>query len=98
MLEIGLSKESYCLLAPGGHSHCDSGVMCTARDLLIFARFVMNGGVWNGKKYINEEFMKAAVSFQTDTYILGNIQQINNIYGYGYLIWKMPRNGFAFLG
>lgn len=98
LLEIGFSKESYCLLAPGGHSHCDSGVMCTARDLLIFARFVMNGGVWNGKRYINEEFMKAAVSFQTDTYTLGNIQQIDHIYGYGYLIWKMPRDGFALLG
>lgn len=98
LLEIGFSKESYCLLAPGGHSHCDSGVMCTARDLLIFARFVMNGGVWNGKRYINEEFMKAAVAFQTDSYVNGNIPKLDNTHGYGYLIWKMPRDGFAFLG
>lgn len=98
LLEIGFSKESYCLLAPGGHSISDSGVMCTTRDLLIFARFVMNGGVWNGKRYINKEFMKAAVSKQTDNYINGNVCEIYENNGYGYLIWKMPRDGFGFIG
>ena len=98
LLEIGFSKESYCLLAPGGHSHCDSGIMCTSRDLLIFARFVMNGGTWNGKRYINEKFMKEAVSNSTDSYVLGNVPRLDNTHGYGYLIWKMPRDGFAFLG
>ena len=41
---IGFSKDAYCIKAPGGHSFGDSGVMCTARDLLLFARFVLNGG------------------------------------------------------
>lgn len=98
LLELGFSKESYCLLAPGGHSHSDSGVMCTTRDLLIFARFVMNGGVWNGKRYINEEFMCAAVSKQTDNNISGISTPLYDQNGYGYLIWKMPRDGFAFIG
>ena len=98
LLDIGFSKESYCLLAPGGHSHGDSGVMCKARDLLIFARFVMNGGVWNGKRYINEEFMQSAVSKQTDNYISGTVTPPYYNNGYGYLIWKMPRDGFAFIG
>lgn len=98
LLEIGFSKESYCLLAPGGHSHGDSGVMCTTRDLLIFARFVMNGGVWNGKRYINEEFMRAAVSKQTDNNLSGITTPLYDHNGYGYLIWKMPRDGFAFIG
>lgn len=98
LLEIGFSKDAYCLLAPGGHSHSDSGVICSARDLLIFARFVMNGGVWNGKRYINEDFMRAAISKQTDNDISGITTPLYNRNGYGYLIWKMPRDGFGFIG
>ncbi len=98
LLEIGFSEKSYCLLAPGGHSHGDSGVMCTTRDLLIFARFVMNGGVWNGKRYINEEFMRVAISKQTDNDNSGITTPLYKRNGYGYLIWKMPRDGFAFIG
>lgn len=97
LLDIGFSKDAYCLLAPGGHSHSDSGVMCTSRDLLTFARFVMNLGEWNGKRYINEEFMRAAISKQTDNDITGKITGYAN-HGYGYLIWKVPRDGFAFVG
>lgn len=96
-VENGFSEDAYCLLAPGGHSHCDSGVMCTARDLLIIARLLMNKGVLNGKRYINEEFITAATS---------NLAPVNRInepspyckYGYGYLIWKGPRDGFLFSG
>lgn len=95
--DIGFSKDAYCLLAPGGHSHSDSGVMCTARDLLIFARFVMNLGQWNGRQYINEDFMRAAISRQADNNETGEISGHGNM-GYGYLIWKAPRDGFAFVG
>jgi len=95
--EIGFSKDAYCLLAPGGHSHGDSGVICTARDLLTFARFVMNGGKWNGKQYLNEDFVRAATAKQTDTDLTGACCSYDG-YGYGYLIWKAPRDGFAFLG
>lgn len=98
LLEIGFSKESYCLLAPGGHSLSDSGVMCTTRDLLIFARFVMNGGVWNGKRYINEAFMQNAISKQTDNNLSGIPTPLYDKNGYGYFIWKMPHDGFAFIG
>ncbi len=97
LLEMGFSKDSYCLLAPGGHSHSDSGVMCTSRDLLTFARFVMNGGVWNGKRFVNEAYMRAAVSRQTDNNMTGMLTPFAD-QGYGYLIWKMPRDGFAFVG
>lgn len=97
LLDIGFSKDAYCLLAPGGHSHSDSGVMCTGRELLAFARFVMNLGVWNGKRYLNEKFMRAAISKQTDNAVAGNITAYGDL-GYGYLIWKMRRDGFAFVG
>ncbi len=95
--EMGFSKDSYCMVAPGGHSHSDSGVMCTARDLLIYARLLMNGGVWNGKRYLSEEFVKAAISKQADN-DLGKTLALHKNHGYGYLIWKLPRDGFAFVG
>ena len=97
LLDIGFSKDAYCLMVPGGYSHSDSGVMCTSRELLAFARFVMNKGVWNGKRYINEEFMRAAISRQTDNDMEGHVTAEKN-HGYGYLIWKAPRDGFAFIG
>jgi len=97
LLDIGFSEDAYCLKAPGGYSHSDSGVMCTTRDLLTFARFVMNLGEWNGKRYLNEEFLRAAISTQTTNDDAGKITAYGN-QGYGYLIWKAPRDGFAFVG
>ena len=97
LLDIGFSKDAYCLLAPGGHSHGDSGVMCSTRDLLAFARLLMDKGAYNGKQYINKDFIIAATSKQTETDSRSPIG-IYGTHGYGYLIWKMPRDGFALFG
>lgn len=97
LLDIGFSKDAYCLLAPGGHSHGDSGVMCSTRDLLAFARLLMDKGAHNGKQYINKDFIIAATSKQTETDSRSPIG-IYGTHGYGYLIWKMPRDGFALFG
>jgi len=96
LCEIGFSEDAYCLTVPGGHSFGDSGVMCTARDLLIFARFVMNGGEWYGKRYMTGTYLEDAVRKQVSN---ANTTQIAyGTYGYGYQIWKAPRDGFAFVG
>lgn len=94
--EIGFSEDSYCLKCPGGYSFGDSGVMCSARDLLTFARFVMNGGTWEGKRYMNEEYLKEASSYQ----VANSLYDIfsHSTLGYGYQIWQAPDGGFAFLG
>lgn len=94
--DIGFSKDSYCLKCPGGHSFGDSGVMCSARDLLTFARFVMNGGTWEGKRYMNEEYLRKACSKIVANNIYGAYS--HSAYGYGYQIWQAPNGGFAFLG
>lgn len=96
LLDIGFSPDATCVKAPGGHSFGDSGILCTARDLLAFARFVLNGGTWEGKRYLNEEFLRLATSKQCDNNPCG-ITKFDG-YGYGYLIWKAPRDGFAFIG
>ena len=96
LLDIGFSPDAYCIQAPGGHSFGDSGILCTPRDLLLFARFVMNKGTWNGKRYLNEEFLTEATKKQTST--SATDVKKHGSYGYGYLIWKAPNDGFAFIG
>ena len=92
----GFSEKAYCLKCPGGHSFGDSGVMCTARDLLTFARFVMDKGNIDGKNYVNEEYITQAVKKQCSNNTFGF--EYAHLKGYGYQIWKMPRDGFAFIG
>ena len=93
LCEIGFSPDAYCILAPGGHSFGDSGVMCTSRDLLLFARFVLNGGTYNGKRYLNKDYIKAATTMSvcTDDYGFAT----NSSHGYGYQFWGAPEGCFA---
>lgn len=94
--DIGFSRDAYCLKAPGGHSWGDSGIMCTARDLLLFARFLLNKGTFNGKRYLNEKFMNEATDMKVcndDFDFIGS-----HTFGYGYQIWGFPRGCFSTLG
>ncbi len=94
--EIGFSEDAYCIGVPGGHSFGDSGVMCTARDLLRFARFVLNGGTYNGKRYLNKEYLDAATDLCVCNYDYGFANHAT--YGYGYQFWGAPRGCFAMFG
>ena len=97
LLEIGFSKESYVLREPGGYAIGDSGVMCTTRDLLIFARLIMRGGEWGGKQYIDRGFMEDAIKKQVHNDYAGGYK-LYNAGGYGYLIWKTHPDGFSLIG
>lgn len=96
LLEIGFSKESYVLREPGGYAVGDSGVMCTARDLLLFARLIMKYGEWGGKQYIDRAFMEEAVKNQVHNDYVG--YDLHNTGGYGYLVWKTHPDGFSLVG
>jgi len=93
---IGFSKDAYCLQAPGGYSWGDSGVMCTARDLMLFARFVLNKGSWQGKQYLNRAYLEAATSMQVSNGDYGFAAHDAN--GYGYQFWGAPEGCFSMLG
>ncbi len=90
--KIGVSSDAYFLKCPGGHAWGDSGFMCTARDLLKIARFVMK----KGDGLLSEEYLTDA----TSALIFNNDLGINDYdtHGYGYLIWRSYENSFAFLG
>lgn len=95
-IHIGVSEEAYCLKCPGGHSWGDSGVICTPLDLLRVARFVLNGGVWNGKKILDFKYL----DFATTANVFNNYSDINNFntQGYGFQIWGTYKNSFFLNG
>ena len=97
LLKIGFSKESFTLREPGGFTVGDSGVMCTARDLALFARFIMKKGEWDGVRYIDRDFMEKLTTKQVDNSRLGDFNLYNSR-GYGYLTWITDKNGFSLIG
>ena len=94
--KIGVSKEARCLKCPGGHSWGDSAVLCTPRDLALVARFVMNGGKWNGEQILNEGYIREATSNLIATGTLND--NLCNAQGYGYLFWRTFDNSYMFNG
>lgn len=97
LLKIGFSKESFTLREPGGFTVGDSGVICTARDLALFARFIMKKGEWDGVSYIDRDFMEKLSSKQVDNNRSGGFN-FYNTRGYGYLTWITDKNGFTLTG
>lgn len=97
LLKIGFSKESYTLREPAEFTIGDSGVMCTLRDLALFSRFIMQKGEWNGKQYIDRQFMESAIMKQAGNALDGAYESYYNR-GYGYLIWKTHEDGFSLVG
>ena len=88
-------KNATILKTPNGDSWGDSALICTSRDMISFARFVMNYGTWNGKRLMNERYLKKATSCVVGNATSGFRGYEN--YGYGYQIWR-HQHGFSFNG
>ncbi len=94
--EIGFSKDAYVLEAPGGESLGGSGLMATPMDLLKFINVISKNGNVNGKQLLPEEYVKAATSWQIDTY--GKCASWEEMQGYGYQFWRTTHNGYCCYG
>lgn len=92
---LGTFKTAQILKVPGGASWGDSALLCTSRDMASFARFVMNYGMWNGKRLMNEEYLRVATSAVVDN--RENSYCCSTSHGYGYQIWRTEK-GFMFNG
>lgn len=92
--ETGFSKDAWCVEAPDGSSWGGSGIMATLRDLAKFAEVLLNGGRFNGKQLISEEFVKKATTTQIDI----DVDEGGFWKGYGYQIWTMKDGSFCFRG
>lgn len=84
------------LKTPNGDSWGDSAMVCTLRDMAAFGQLVMNYGVWEGKRLMNEKFLRTATSKLVDNNRSAHYSIYNQ--GYGYQIWRIANNGFAFVG
>lgn len=91
--KMGTFQTAKILKGPVGESWGDSAMICTPNDMLSFARFVMNYGTWQGERLMNEKYLKEATSLLTSSTERGN-----SIVGYGYQIWKLRNDSFAFFG
>ncbi len=93
---LGTFKTASILKTPNGDSFGDSALLCTTRDMASFARFVMNYGIWNGKRLMNEDYLKTATSRVVDNHCIAFSDSFSH--GYGYQIWRCADDGFCFNG
>lgn len=93
---IGFSANATCIKGNDGYSWGDSGLLCTARDLFLFAELLRRGGEWNGERLMDEAFVREATACQTPSNVSG--WESYGSMGYGYQIWKTWDDGFAFFG
>lgn len=91
---IGVSHRVKALSCPGGHTWSDSAFLMPPDDLWRVARFVLNGGCWDGKQLLSPEYIREATSKLIST---GDGYGIER-QGYGYYIWKAYGKGFFFNG
>lgn len=93
---IGGFEDAEILETPDGTPWGDSALICTPRDLLRFAQFVMQKGRWEGQQLVSEAYLRAATTCQTNNDLTNLIH--NAHCGYGYQFWMTPQNGFCFCG
>ncbi len=93
---LGTFKTATVLKTPCGDSWGDSALVCTPRDMISFARFVMNYGTWEGRRLMGEEYLRKATSKLVDNSEFAHYSAVRQ--GYGYQIWRTEQNGFAFNG
>lgn len=91
--KMGTFQTAQVLKGPVGESWGDSAMICTPRDMLSFARLVLNYGTWQGERLMNEKYLQDATTSWTSLTDDGT-----SIVGYGYQIWKLRNDSFAFLG
>lgn len=83
-----LGIEKYELgRSPEGYFYGASFMKLTVSGLSRIGMLFYNGGVFNGKRILSEEYVKMATS----------VQQMNREGGYGFFIWKY-RSGFSLNG
>ena len=93
---LGTFKTAEMLKTRNGDTWGDSAMVCTARDMLSFARFVLNFGTWDGKRLMNEEYLREATSPVVSNKENSHYQIFYN--GYGYQFWSIENGGFMFNG
>jgi CubicO group peptidase (beta-lactamase class C family) len=80
----------------GGVPWGGSGINATPMDLAKVAWAATNGGRYKGHQVLPGWYLKEATAKQIDTWGTGHNEDRSQ--GYGYQIWRMSNNSFAFVG
>lgn len=73
---------------PMGRTFGAGGLFLCVSDMAKFGQLYLNGGVWNNKRILTEEWVRETAEKQAD----------NGKYGYGYLFWCGPYGSFLASG
>ena len=95
---LGTFKTATVLKTKTEDSWGDSALVCTSRDMASFARFLLNYGEWNGRRLMNEEYIRLATTKQADNLCHDAGHTAYASRGYGYQIWCTAEGGFSFNG
>ena len=96
--EMGFSPETAIINNPEGYTSGGSGMLCTPRDLAKVGQMLLDGGRWNGKQLLSEAYVREATSCRIPNQVFGWLDDPTSGYGYGYFIWRLWNNSYAFLG
>jgi len=80
-------EDSVCGRCPEGYFYGASNMELSVHDLSQIGLLLYQGGIYEGKRILSEEYVKLATG----------IRQMNREGGYGYFIWKY-RDGFSING
>lgn len=83
---LGITDAEYTR-CPDGFFYGASGMKLTVNDLSRIGLMFYNGGTYDGRRIISEEYVRKATS----------VLQMNREGGYGYFMWKY-RDGFSING
>ena len=86
LVPLGIDRYEYSR-CPEGYFYGASGMKLTVNELSRIGLLMYNGGVYNGRRLLSEEYVKQATT----------IRQMNREGGYGYFFWKY-RDGFSING
>ena len=90
--KIGIDHDNVTWFkAPNSVTFAPGGFHCTTEDLLRLMRLYLHGGVWDGERILDEEYVQLATSRRIDSSnIFGYAEQdrfSDNVFGYGYMMW-----------
>jgi len=89
-LPLGISDIRWNRI-PSGQNEGGCGIHVSSDDILKLGRLYLAGGVWNGKRLLSEEWVKAATSPVSDNSCNGTPDWCA---GYGFQFWVNAREGF----
>ncbi|MBR2989939.1 MAG: serine hydrolase, partial [Solobacterium sp.] len=93
---IGIDYDNLrCLNMADGTSLGAGGMFATTEDNLRLMKLYKDGGVWDGVRILDEDFVHDAVTKQNDnaTEALHNPTAYDNFVGYGYQLWMCRPEG-----